>query len=58
MNGVVFEYGRRYDISKLDLAMLADADVGVTTIVGDDYNGNGIVDAADYVIWRQTFADS
>jgi hypothetical protein len=26
--------------------------------VTGDYNGNGIVDAADYVVWRDTFGES
>jgi hypothetical protein len=40
MNGVAFEDGRRYDISPLDLAVLADAGVGLTanaaTLLAED----------------------
>jgi hypothetical protein len=30
---------------------------GITTVVGD-YNGNGVVDAADYIIWRKNVGSS
>jgi hypothetical protein len=32
--------------------------VSVTRAVPGDYNGNGIVDAADYVIWRKTLGST
>jgi hypothetical protein len=52
MNGVVYERGTRYDLSPLDRAILSDAGVGVINPPPGDYNGNGVVDAADYVMWR------
>jgi hypothetical protein len=46
--------GQRKKLTALDAAALKD--IGWTVIappgVNGDYNGNGIVDAADYVIWR------
>jgi hypothetical protein len=35
------------------LALFANI-VFTTVAVAGDYNGNGIVDAADYVVWRET----
>jgi hypothetical protein len=46
--------GQRKKVTALDVAALKD--IGWTVIaplgVNGDYNGNGVVDAADYVIWR------
>lgn len=46
--------GTRKKVTALDVAALKD--IGWTVIappgVNGDYNGNGVVDAADYVIWR------
>jgi hypothetical protein len=52
MNGVVFERGTHYDISPLDRAILSDIGVAVMRPISGDYNHNGVVDAADYVVWR------
>ncbi len=35
------------------LLRLTSLSAGVSELTGD-YNGNGIVDAADYVVWRKT----
>jgi hypothetical protein len=40
-----------------------DLDINPTTVVlsvvsTGDYNGNGVVDAADYVVWRKSFGQS
>jgi hypothetical protein len=45
---------RRY-LTRLDLAVLADLgwEVELPPLVAGDYNDNGTVDAADYVLWRQ-----
>lgn len=31
---------------------------GVVTVLNGDYNGNGVVDSADYVLWRHALATS
>lgn len=48
MNGVVFRRGQRYDISELDLAILADTGLPITgfSLLGD-LNGDGGIDGAD-----------
>jgi hypothetical protein len=47
--------GTRKKFTALDAAALKD--IGWTVILppgaNGDYNGNGVVDAADYVLWRQ-----
>ncbi len=53
MNGVVYQRGYRYDISAIDLAVLADVGlpvVGPPVLVGDA-NGDCQVGAADYALW-------
>jgi hypothetical protein len=42
-------------LTRHDLAVLADIGwkVDLPTIVKGDYNDNGVVDAADYVVWRK-----
>lgn len=47
--------GTRKRFTELDVAALRD--IGWETIAlpnSGDYNGNGVVDAADYVLWRNT----
>jgi hypothetical protein len=58
MNGVVYYRGTRYYISPLDLAMLSDAGVVVLTPLPGDYNGDGVVNAADYTVWRDTLGST
>jgi hypothetical protein len=49
MNGVVFEWGRRYWISELDWAILADAGIAVLPPpCAADFNGDGFVDFFDF----------
>ena len=56
MNGVVFYYGTRYDISPLDLAIMKD--VGLPVQLPGDVNGDGIVNGLDISLvashWLQT----
>jgi hypothetical protein len=58
MNGVVFYRGTRYDISPLDRAILSDAGVAVMAPASGDYNHNGVVDAADYTVLRDTLGST
>jgi hypothetical protein len=51
---------RRFELTNVDVAALRD--IGWSTVPQievqpGDYNGNGIVDAADYVVWRKGLAD-
>jgi hypothetical protein len=44
--------GVEYDVTPVDLQVM---DVlGYNLVVPGDYNGNGIVDAADYTVWRDS----
>jgi hypothetical protein len=45
----------RRHFTRLDLAVLADIgwEIDLPPIVAGDYNDNGVVDAADYALWRQ-----
>jgi hypothetical protein len=47
-----YDNGARYGVNFLI------ADVGLVADVPGDYNGNGTVDAADYVLWRDTLGQS
>lgn len=48
--------GTRKTVSELDAAALADIgwEINLPQLVPGDYNRNGIVDAADYIVWRMT----
>ena len=51
MQDVVFsQVGVRDDLFGLDLAII---EVAPPAGIPGDYNENGVVDAADYVLWRQ-----
>ncbi|MEO7403125.1 MAG: hypothetical protein ABIU95_05595, partial [Burkholderiales bacterium] len=52
MNGLFFYRGSRYDVSPIDLAILRDVGVPIKIATGD-FNQDGLVDAADYVVWRK-----
>lgn len=52
MNGLFFYRGSRYDISPVDIAILRDVGLPVKTATGD-FNQDGVIDAADYVVWRK-----
>ena len=52
MNGLFFYRGSRYDVSPIDLAILRDVGVPIKIATGD-FNQDGVVDAADYVVWRK-----
>jgi hypothetical protein len=51
MNGCAIPVGDRLHITSFDLAVYADMGYPLASIFGD-YNGDGNVDAADYVVWR------
>jgi hypothetical protein len=57
MNGCAIPVGDRLNITQVDLAIFADMGYPISTQFGD-YNGDGIVDAADYVIWRKQFGST
>jgi endonuclease I len=42
-------------IQTLTLKLVADV---IAAILAGDYNGDGVVDAADYTVWRDTFGQS
>jgi hypothetical protein len=46
---------RRFELTNVDVAALRDIGWSVVTPpASGDFNGNGTVDAADYVVWRKT----
>jgi hypothetical protein len=53
MNGCVLPNGTRMEITPFDIAVYADLGYPLVTPTGD-YNKNSRVDAADYVMWRNT----
>jgi hypothetical protein len=53
MNGCVLPNGSRLDITALDAALFGDLGYPLIT-KSSDYNGNHTIDAADYVLWRNT----
>jgi hypothetical protein len=53
MNGCVLPNGTRMQFTPFDLAVYADLGYPLVTPTGD-YNKNGSVDAADYVVWRNS----
>jgi hypothetical protein len=57
MNGCVLPNGTRLPITPFDLAVFADLGYPIVTPTGD-YSGNGIVDAADYVTWRDSLSQT
>jgi hypothetical protein len=57
MNGCVLPNGQRMTITPYDLAVYADIGYPVVNLPGD-FNKNGIVDGADYVVWRNTMGDA
>ncbi len=56
MNGCAIPVGERLNITPFDLAIYADMGYPMATQFGD-YNGDGSVDAADYVVWRKQFGN-
>jgi hypothetical protein len=52
MNGCAIPAGERLHITPFDLAVYADMGYPLANLFGD-YNIDGAVDAADYVIWRK-----
>ena len=56
MNGCAIPVGERLHITPLDLAVYADMGYPIATQFGD-YNGDGRVDAADFVVWRKQFGN-
>jgi hypothetical protein len=52
--------GTRKKLTALDAAALKDIGWSLTTPPGanGDYNNNGVVDAADYVVWRSRLGQS
>jgi hypothetical protein len=57
MNGCAIPVGDRLHIMPFDLAVYADMGYPIATQFGD-YNGDGSVDAADYVVWRKQFGNT
>jgi hypothetical protein len=57
MNGCAIPLGERLNITPFDLAIYADLGYPLAGEFGD-YNGDGNVDAADYVVWRKQFGDA
>lgn len=57
MNGLVYYRGTRYDIEPLNVAMLRDSGVPAIYLAGD-YDVDGVVDAADYIVWKATYGSS
>ncbi len=51
MNGCALPSGNRLYITQTDLAVYADLGYPLAQLPGD-YNDDGAVDAADYVVWR------
>jgi len=52
MNGCVLPDGERLYISQFDMALYADMGYPLAQVPGD-YNNDGTVNAADYVVWRK-----
>ncbi|HEY3392709.1 MAG TPA: hypothetical protein VGK58_08375 [Lacipirellulaceae bacterium] len=52
MNGCAVPHGERLHISPFDLAVYADMGYPMANLFGD-FNNDGDVDAADYVVWRK-----
>jgi hypothetical protein len=42
------------DVAQIAIARASRFAISILTPVTGDYNGNGVVDAADYVLWRNT----
>jgi hypothetical protein len=57
MNGCVLPNGTRLEITPFDAAVFADLGYPLVTPTGD-YNGNHIVDASDYVVWRKSLGQT
>ena len=57
MNGCVLPNGTRLPITLFDLSVFADLGYPIVTPSGD-YNGDGVVDAADYVAWRYSLGQT
>jgi hypothetical protein len=57
MNGCAIPVGERLNITPFDLAIYADMGYPIASQFGD-YNGDGSVDAADYVVWRKQFGST
>lgn len=57
MNGCVLPNGTRMEITPFDAAVFADLGYPLVTPSGD-YNGNHVIDAADYVVWRKTLGQT
>ena len=53
MNGCSLPNGQRLNITPFDAAVLADMGYPLVTLNGD-FNNDGSVDAADYVVWKNT----
>jgi hypothetical protein len=56
MNGCVLPNGERLEITPFDVAVLADLGYPIVE-ASADYNGDGTVDAADYVVWRESLGE-
>jgi hypothetical protein len=54
MNGCALPNGQRLSITPFDIAAYADLGYPLATSP-DDYNSDGNVNAADYVVWRKQF---
>lgn len=52
----IFQNGSREVIALDNLIITGDL-IDIGTILVGDYNGNNIVDAADYTVWQDTFGD-
>jgi hypothetical protein len=50
--------GEIYVITKQDGWIRRLGEIATTTVLPGDYNGNGIVDAGDYTVWRDTMGQS
>jgi hypothetical protein len=57
MNGCVLPNGTRLPITPFDLGVFADLGYPIVIPTGD-YNADGIVDAGDYVVWRNSLSQT
>jgi hypothetical protein len=57
MNGCALPSGNRLYLTPFDIALYADLGYPLAAVAGD-YNSDGNVDAADYVVWRKQFGMS
>ena len=57
MNGCVLPNGARLGITPFDLAVISDLGYPIVA-PSADYNDNGSVDAADYVLWRRSLGQT